>query len=124
MEIDLIMIIMDNQQCRLPLIGVNNETILHFIIFYPSVYFCSFFFCNVFLESGILYMHAGGKRDEGLILPVNSSLSATLHQNQVSSFICFFPEKSNDCFIDLSLVKILFILALHKDYSGCIDFLH
>lgn len=27
---------------------------------------------------------AGGKRDEALILPINSSLSVTLHQDQVT----------------------------------------
>ena len=30
-------------------------------------------------------MHIGGKRDEELILPLNSSLSATLDQNQVNT---------------------------------------
>lgn len=28
-------------------------------------------------------LHTGGKRDEELILPINSSLSVTLHQDQV-----------------------------------------
>ena len=32
----------------------------------------------------LLYLVVGGKRDDELILPLNASLSVTLHQNEVS----------------------------------------
>lgn len=31
----------------------------------------------------MMILYTGGKRDEELILPINSSLSVTLHQDQV-----------------------------------------
>ena len=38
-----------------------------------------------FLHTHTHTLHIGGKRDEELILPLNSSLSATLDQNQVNA---------------------------------------
>ena len=42
-----------------------------------------FYICLVFVQS-ILVIISGGKRDEKLILPVNSSLSITLGLDEVS----------------------------------------
>ncbi len=36
------------------------------------------------MELIIIDIESGGKRDEDLILPINSSLSVTLHQDQVN----------------------------------------
>lgn len=40
-----------------------------------------------FVELFIIDIQSGGKRDEDLILPINSSLSVTLHQDQVNDSI-------------------------------------
>ena len=47
--------------------------------------FRKYFICNTFY---IMYL-AGGKRDENLVLPANSSVSVTLDLNEVGPY---FPE--------------------------------
>ena len=56
--------------------------------------------------------NTGGKRDEELILPVNSSLSATLHQDQVSYLIIFLSRIKKNCNVAKVYSSNSFILQL------------
>ena len=56
------------------------KTSIHVFIHYNCY---QFYICLVFVQS-VLIIISGGKRDEKLILPVNSSLSITLGLDEVS----------------------------------------
>ena len=63
-------------------------------------------------------MHIGGKRDEELILPLNSSLSATLDQNQVNTLEWMVDKGSDNLIILLLFLSLVYVSCnVHKGTS-------